>query len=98
MYSPFSESLRKRLLDASEIAAGLPTRQEAVSFFAKFTVVLDGIHQAYVARYDVDLTRFNKIVIETTETTDKEAVGLSRVHMSESKCILPLRNNCLFCS
>ena len=52
MYPPCSETLRNRLLDASEIAAGLPTRQEAVSFFAKFTVVLNDIHQAYVARYE----------------------------------------------
>ena len=29
---------------------------------------------------------------------DKEALGLSRGHMYESKCILPLRDNCLFCS
>ena len=27
---------------------------------------------------------------------DKKAVGLSRVHIYESKCILPLRDNCLF--
>ena len=29
---------------------------------------------------------------------DKEAVGLSRVYMYESKDILPLRDYCLFCS
>ena len=28
--------------------------------------------------------------------TDEEAVGLSRVHMNESKCIL--RDNCLLCT
>ena len=28
---------------------------------------------------------------------DKKAVGLSRVHMYESKCILPLRDNDLCC-
>ena len=27
---------------------------------------------------------------------DNEAVGLSRVHMYESMCILPLRDRCLF--
>ena len=27
---------------------------------------------------------------------DKEAIGLSRVHMYEPKCILPLRDNFLF--
>ena len=44
--------------------------------------------------------RFNKIAIQARAqmAADKEAVGLSRVHMYESKCILPLRDNCLFCS
>ena len=46
------------------------------------------------------LTRFNTIVIQARVkmAEDKEAVGLSRVHMYESRCILPLRYNCLFCS
>ena len=45
-------------------------------------------------------TRFNKISIQATAqmAADKEAIGLSRVHMYESKCILPLRANCLLCS
>ena len=40
-------------------------------------------------------TRFNKIAIQATAqmAADKEAVGLSRVHMYESKCMLPLRDN-----
>ena len=40
-------------------------------------------------------TRFNKIAIQATVqmAADKEAVGLSRVHMYESKCMLPLRDN-----
>ena len=38
--------------------------------------------------------RFNKIAIEEI-AADKEAFGLSRVHMYESKCSLPLRDNCL---
>ena len=35
--------------------------------------------------------RFNKIAIQARAqmAADKEAVGLSRVHMYESKCILP---------
>ena len=37
---------------------------------------------------------FNKIAIQEI-AADKEAVGLSRVHMYESKCSLPLRDNCL---
>ena len=46
------------------------------------------------------LTRFNKITIRARAqmAADKEGVGLSRVHMNESKCILPLRDNCIFCS
>ena len=42
----------------------------------------------------------NKIAIQTRAqiAADKQAVGLSRVHMYESKCILPLRDTCLFCS
>ena len=42
---------------------------------------------------------FNKIAIQARAqvVADKEAVGLSRVHMHESKCILSLRDNCLFC-
>ena len=45
------------------------------------------------------ITRLNKIVIQATAqmAADKEAVGLSRVDMYESKCILPLWDNCLFC-
>ena len=48
----------------------------------------------------IDLTRFNKIAIQARAqmAAVKEAVGLSRVHIYESKCILPLRDNCLFCS
>ena len=40
-----------------------------------------------------------KIVIQARAhmVADKEAVGLSRVHMYESKCILPLRDNCIIC-
>ena len=46
------------------------------------------------------LTIFNKIAIQATAqmVVDKEAVGLSRVHVYESRCIMPLRDNCLFCS
>ena len=42
----------------------------------------------------------NQIAIQATAqmAADKEAVGLSSVHIYESKCILPLRDNCLFCS
>ena len=42
---------------------------------------------------------FNKIVIHATAqmATEKEAGGISRVHMYESKCILPLQDNCLKC-
>ena len=38
-----------------------------------------------------NLTRFNKVAIQARAQTaaDKEAAGLSRVHMYESKCILP---------
>ena len=45
-----------------------------------------------------ELTRFNKITIQARAqmAADKETVGLSKVHMYESKCILPLRDNCLF--
>ena len=48
----------------------------------------------------LDLTKFNKIAIEATAqmAADKEAIDFSRVHMYESKCILPLRDNCLLCS
>ena len=44
--------------------------------------------------------RFNKIVIQPTAqmAVDMENVGLSRVHMYESKCILPLRDNYILCS
>ena len=44
-------------------------------------------------------SRFNKIAIQTTAqmAADKEAVGLSRVHTYESKCLLLLRDNFLFC-
>ena len=46
------------------------------------------------------LTRFNKIAIQARAhvAADKEAIASSRVHMYESKCMLPLRDNCLFCS
>ena len=39
------------------------------------------------------LTRFKKIAIQATAqmAADKEAFGLSRVDMYESKCILPLK-------
>ena len=45
------------------------------------------------------LTRFNKIAIQASAwmAADKESVGLARVHMYEFKCILPLRDSCLFC-
>ena len=38
------------------------------------------------------LTRSNKIVIQARAqmAADKEAVGLSRAHMYESKCVLSL--------
>ena len=42
----------------------------------------------------------NKIAIQATAqmAADKEALGLSRVHMYESNCILPpLQGDCLFC-
>ena len=44
---------------------------------------------AYACRFNK--TIFNKIAIQPTAqmAADKEAVGLSRVHMYESKCILP---------
>ena len=40
-------------------------------------------------------TIFNTIAIQATAylAADKESVGLSRVHMCESKCIPPLRDN-----
>ena len=43
---------------------------------------------------------FNKIAIQAGAhmAADKEAVGLSRVHVYESKYIPPLRDNCLLCS
>ena len=46
------------------------------------------------------LTRFNTIAIQATTlmASDKEAVGLSRVHVYEYKCIQPLRCKCRFCS
>ena len=46
------------------------------------------------------LTRFNKIAIQATGQMagDKEAIGFSRVHMYESKFVLPLRDNCLLFS
>ena len=42
------------------------------------------------------ITRFNNIAIQARAqmATDKEAVGLSKVHMYESKCIMPLQDNC----
>ena len=38
----------------------------------------------------IDLTRFNKIAVQAIAqmAADKEAVGLSRVNMYKSKCIL----------
>ena len=49
---------------------------------------------------NIDLTRFNNSSTPATAqmAADKEAVVLSRVHLCESKCILPLRDDCLFCS
>ena len=49
---------------------------------------------------NLSLTRFDKIAIQARAqmAADNEAVGLLRVHMYESKCILPLRDNCLLCS
>ena len=46
-----------------------------------------------------DLTIFNKIAIQARAemAADKYVVGLSRVHMYESKCILSLPAHCLFC-
>ena len=46
------------------------------------------------------VTRFNKFAIQARAqmAADKEAVGLSRVHTYESKCIKHLRDDCLFCS
>ena len=43
------------------------------------------------------LTQFGKIAIQATAqmAEDKEAIGLSRVHMYKSKCILPLQDNCI---
>ena len=45
-----------------------------------------------------NLIRCNKIAIQTTAqmAADQETVGLSRVHMYESKRNLPSRDNCLF--
>ena len=50
--------------------------------------------------YDYILTRFNNIAIlaRVYIAAGKEADGLSIVRMYESKRILPLRDNCLFCS
>ena len=47
-----------------------------------------------------DLTIFNKIAIQTRAemAADKYVVGLSRLQMYESKYILSLPGNCLFCS
>ena len=44
------------------------------------------------------LTISNKTAIQAPAqmTAGKEAVGLSRVHMYESKCILSLLDKCLF--
>ena len=46
------------------------------------------------------LTRMNKIAMQAAAhmAADTEAVGLSRVHVYESRCILRLRDNCLLCS
>ena len=40
-------------------------------------------------------SRFNKIAIQATAqmAADKEAISLSRVHMYESNCMLPLQDN-----
>ena len=42
---------------------------------------------------------FNKIAVQAKAqmAADKEARVLSRVYMYESKCILPLRDDCLYC-
>ena len=47
-----------------------------------------------------DLTIFNRIAIQTRAemSADKYVVGLSRLQMYESKCILSLPGKCLFCS
>ena len=44
------------------------------------------------------LQQFNKIAIQAKAqmAADKEAIGLSRVHVYKSMCIL--RDNCQFCS
>ena len=57
-------------------------------------------HANYQYRLNDILARFNTIAIQATGQMvgDNEAVGLSRVHMYDSKCILPLRENCIFCS
>ena len=48
----------------------------------------------------VDLTICNEIANQLTAqmAADKEAAGLSRFQMYESRCILPLPDNCLFYS
>ena len=45
-------------------------------------------------------TRVNQIAIHTTArmAADKEAVALPRVRMYAYKCILSIRDQCLFCS
>ena len=47
----------------------------------------------------MDLTRFHKIAIQAAAhiAANRTSVGLSRVHMYESKCILPPRDS-LLCS
>ena len=63
-------------------------------FNFNFFVYYDYLYEFYLTRF------FNKIAIQARVqmAADKETVGFSRVHMYESKCILPLRDNCLFCS
>ena len=52
----------------------------------------------YASYLKKDLTIFNKIAIQTRAemAADKYVVGLSRLKMYESKCILSLPGNCLF--
>ena len=55
----------------------------------------------FIGMYTSLANGFNKIAIQATAqmAADKEAVGLSRVHIYEyrPKCILPLRDTCLSC-
>ena len=56
------------------------------------TQLVPALYESFI--YNINLTRFNTIAIQATAqmAADNEAVGLSRVHMGESKCILPLRD------